>query len=175
MNYVEPHRDPSPGVLVAAIVLLLYAVGMVIGGVKLFALVFRLHSGQNVRMLSAVAFPLLRLAAIELGLLATSWGIFRLRPWARWSILSIGTGMVGLGTYLWISIYLGFPNHGLVARTPILDSPLGFAFFEFLILFVSGAWWILFFTRPSVVGQFTAASPASSEANDRETRGTSHF
>ena len=175
MNYVDPHRDPSPGVLVAAIVLLLYAVGMFIGGVKLFALVFRLHPGQNMQMVRAVAFPVLRLAAIELGLLATSWGIFRLRPWARWSILSIGTGMVGLGTYLWISIYLGFPNHGLVARTPILDSPLGFAFVEFVILFVSGAWWILFFTRPSVTGQFTGASAVSSGTSHGETHETSHF
>ncbi len=148
---------------------------MVIGGVQLFALVFRLHPGQNVRMLRAVAFPLLRLVAIELGLLATSWGIFRLRPWARWSILSIGTGMVGLGTYLWISIYLGFPNHGLVARTPILDSPLGFAFSEFLLLFVTGAWWILFFTRPSVAVQFAAAPVVSSGTSDGETHQTSDF
>jgi hypothetical protein len=175
VNYVEPHRDPSPGVLVAAIVLLLYAVGVVIGGVKLFALVFRLHPGQNMLMLRAVTFPVLRLAAIEIGLLATSWGIFRLRPWARWSILSIGTGMVGVGAYLWISVYLGLPNHGLVARTPILDSPLGLAFSGFLLLFVTGAWWILFFTRPSVAGQFTRASAISSGTSDGETHQTSHF
>ncbi len=166
---------PSLGVTVAAVVLLLYGFLFLASFIVLSRQALYLHPGQNMRMLRAFALPTLRLIAIEIGMVATSYGIFRLRRWAWLSILSIGTGMVGLGTYVWISVYLGLPNHALTARTTVLDSPLGLAFEVFLTLFVPGAWWILFFTRPRVASQFTRASAVSSETSDGETHQTSHF
>jgi len=170
---MNPKR--SLGVTVAAVVLLLYGFLFLAGFIVLPRQALHLHPGQSMRMLRALAFPTLRLIAIEIGLVATSYGIFRLRRWARLSILSIGTGMAGLGTYVWISAFLGLPNHGLIARTSVLDSPLGLAFEFFLTLFVPGAWWILFFTRPYVTGQFTRASAVSSGTSHGETHETSHF
>jgi len=170
---MNPKR--SLGVTVAAVVLLLYGFLFLAGFIVFSRRALYLHPGQNMRMLRAFALPTLRLVAIEIGLVATSYGIFRLRRWARLSILSIGTGMVSLGTYVWISAYLGLPDHGLVARMSVLDSPLGLAFEVFLVLFVPGAWWILFFTLASVTSQFTAAPAVSSGSSDGETHQTSDF
>jgi hypothetical protein len=147
-------RKRSIGVTLAAAVVLLYGMAFLITSVDMFRLVFQLHPGQNARMLRAVALPVLRLSAIEVGLFATSWGLFCLRRWARWSILSIATGMVGLGAYAWISTYLGLPNHGMTGKPSLFDSALGLSLVTMLLLVLPGTWWLVLFTRPSVEAQF---------------------
>ncbi|HEV2287419.1 MAG TPA: hypothetical protein VGR81_00540 [Candidatus Acidoferrales bacterium] len=150
----------SVGVMVAAGVLLLYAIALLAGFVNLVSLAFRLHPGENMRVVRAMTLPVLRILVIGFGFFATSWGIFRLRRWARWSILCIATGMVGSGAYIWIDIYLTLPNHGRTGGPSLFDSPLGLALIGMLFLIVPGTWWLILFTRPSVEALF-ADSPRS--------------
>jgi hypothetical protein len=156
-------------IIAAAIVLLLYGIVILMGAVELPRLAFRNHPGETMRIVKGLALPMLRLIIVALGTLVTAYGLLRLRRWARWSILSISTGMVGLGAYFWISVYLTLPNHGRTGGPSPLDTPLGMALIVMLILVVPGTWWLILFTRPSVEAQFTEAPrsfpepPVSSE------------
>ncbi|MFZ0463718.1 MAG: hypothetical protein WBE20_07210 [Candidatus Acidiferrales bacterium] len=150
----------SVGVTLAATVVFLYGIVFTVVGVLNFQLAFQLHPGQDTRVVRAMAFPELRLLVVVFGLFATSWGLFKLRRWARWSVLCIGPGMVGRGAYFWIDVYLTLPNHGRTGGTSLFDSPLGMALILMLFLVVPGTWWLILFTRPSIEAQF-ANTPRS--------------
>jgi hypothetical protein len=160
VNYPPPRREPSPGVLAAAIVLLLYGILIVVAAVELPLIVLRLHPdpGEHARVIRGVTLPVLRELVVAFGMIATSYGLFRLRRWSRVSILSMSAGMIGFGFYLWIGAYVTLPNHGLTARWPLTDSPLGVIFVFFLALTIPGVWWLGFFLRHEVKAQFAAAA-----------------
>ncbi|MFZ0641190.1 MAG: hypothetical protein WA020_07325 [Candidatus Acidiferrales bacterium] len=156
----------SVGVTLAAAVVFLYAVVFIVAGEYNFRLAFQLHPGENTRVVRAMAFPELRLLVMVFGLFATSWGLSRLRRWARWSVLCVGAGMFGRGAYFWIAVYLTLPNHERTGRPSLFDSPLGVALFVMLFLVVPGAWWLILFTRPSVEAQFANSAPSCGTPED---------
>jgi hypothetical protein len=90
--------------------------------------------------------------------------VIRLRNWARFSILIIAGcgllfGVVGLGV-IFVMIYFK-PEDPLVSK-PVLATVLGFTYGIPILVAV---WWLVLFTRRSVVAQFQAAAVALAETN----------
>jgi hypothetical protein len=90
--------------------------------------------------------------------------VIRLCNWARLSLLIIAGcgllfGVVGLGV-IFVMIYFK-PEDPLVSK-PVLATVLGFTYGIPILVAV---WWLLLFTRRSVVAQFQAAAVALAETN----------
>lgn len=153
----------SVGVTAAAFVMLLYGIVCFIAAVSLPIIIWS-HTDPRpptVLVLKWTRLAMFRETVVGIGFSITSSGIFRLRPWARISALSLSLGMIGFGAYLWISSYILLPNHGLYAHRSFLDTWLDFALLLFVILAVPGVWWIALFTRASVEAQFAKVASAS--------------
>lgn len=153
----------SGGVTAAAVILLVYGLVSLIAAGELPGIMFHLHPGQNV--LRAVALPVFRELVVGVGMIATSYGILKLRRWALLSILSLSVGMIGFGVYLWLAAYLALPNHGVWNRGRPMDSPLSAALEFLLALAAPGVWWLVLFTRPGVKRQFQPQIPDAPETN----------
>jgi hypothetical protein len=157
----------SIGVNAAATVLLLCGIAALIAAAGLLEVQFSIHAGQNMRMVRAAALPLLRETIVGIGFIVTSYGTFRLRRWARISVLSLSFGLIGFCAYLGICAHVVFPRYGLPRNVWRTDSALATVLCLFVGLAVTGVWWLVLFTRPSVEAQFAAAcvfqSPVSSE------------
>jgi len=144
----------SIDVTAAAIVLLLFGLVLLVAVGEMPRLLLRLNPEDHARVWRGVALPMLRGIIISAGAILTAYGIFKLRRWARISVLSMSAGMVGFGAYLVIGSYLTLPNHGRVAYTAMTDSPLFIIWCMALGLIVPGSWWILLFTCDRVTNQF---------------------
>lgn len=154
----------SIGVTVAAIGLLLYGIGWFVAAVSLPVIIWShtYPAPPMTRLLRGLALPMLRETVVGVGFVVTSYGIFRLRRWARVSVLSLSLGMIGFGAYMWIGTYLILPNRGWSAyiQNQVLEQFLVFL----VILAVPGVWWIALFTRDSVEAQFTKVRPTSEQS-----------
>ena len=158
----------SGDVTASAIVLLLYGLVVLVAAGELPRLLLRLNPEDHARVWRGVALPMLRETIVAAGAIVTACGIFRLRRWARISILSMAAGMVGFGAYLVIGAYLTLPNHGRPAYGAMTDSPLFIIWCIALGLIVPGSWWIVLFTGDRVTNQFDNQQKLSEAAPGNE-------
>jgi hypothetical protein len=100
--------------------------------------------------------------------IATSIGLFRLSNWARISIIVFSALLVLIGSFSALStLVIPIPTTGKG-----YDSSTAFALrsameIVWLVLMAIGVWWLVFFNRTKVKGQFTRAAilPVSSPAS----------
>ncbi|MBV8629829.1 MAG: hypothetical protein JOZ83_02820 [Silvibacterium sp.] len=160
-------RDEKPGgIYVAAIVLALMAV------FELLSIAFSVATLFLARHALAPAIPAVRvaLAVVHLLMLAfvfwcfwTVVGLFRIRPWARHSIIAIGVlnflffaslsaGLVWLRGNPFVAAIDARPNPSMPFSAGVLM--LGLAAFYALLAFV-GLWWIIYFNLSRVRSTFS--------------------
>lgn len=155
----------SAGVTAAAIAMLLYGLVCFVAAVSL-PVIISTHTYPTppiMWVLKRTARAMSKETVAGIGFVVTSYGIFRLRPWARISALSLSVGMIGFGAYLWLSAYLLLPNHGTYWHRSFGETWLDTTLSIFVALAVPGIWWIALFTRASVAAQFAESVPVFAE------------
>jgi hypothetical protein len=154
----ERVRVPA-GVAIAAVVLGLMAfVGLLFASGSIIAQ-FVMHSALIPRI-SSVRIVAGGLDALTLALVilaaCTIVGLFRLRVWARYSIMLLGLldfvtfGLMAVGVLIarvkWWMAALPLPNN---PHLKVSDVLLGLAVF-YLVLALIGVWWMIYFNVRSV-------------------------
>ena len=159
---VEPSAmKRSAGVTAAAIVMLLYGLAGFVAAVSL-PVIISTHTYPTppvMWVLRRTARAMSTETIVGIGFFVTSYGIFRLRPWARISALSLSVGMIGFGAYLWLSAYLLLPHHGSYWHQSFGETWLDMTLSIFMTLAIPGIWWIALLTQPSVATQFARSVP----------------
>ncbi|MGB9404353.1 MAG: hypothetical protein WCA98_12500 [Candidatus Acidiferrales bacterium] len=155
---------PSPGVILAAVIVLLGSAGAILIGVLI--LVTRVVAPAGLPANVETPATLFLAGAMYVGFgawgTASGAGLLRLRPWARISMLVFSVFVVAICIFGLAGISMvQFP---MPANAPGLDPVLVKKIVAgvFAIPIAVGIWWMLLFTRSSVKEQFGAA-PASME------------
>lgn len=154
----------SVGVTLSAVIVLLGSVltlllGLVVAAIGLMPTDPRIGALRPLFLVEAVIFGVVAVLGM-----ATGVDLFRLRRWARISLIVFAaflclTGFTAGGMMLVIPLPAPANAPAGFART-MMGVRLGIAGFYFLLLALGG-WWIWLFTRAGVKAQFemTAASP----------------
>jgi hypothetical protein len=169
LKHMEDDRVGVPaGVAIAAVVLGLMAfVGLLISACSAYALFFT-HSAL-IPHIPAVRLVAGGLDALILALVivaaCTIVGLFRLKLWARYSIVLLGlldllvfalmAAGVLIGRMKWDMATMPIPYHPGIT---LGDVMLGLAAFYALVALV-GLWWMVYFNLQSVRTVFAAATP----------------
>ncbi len=161
-------RRPA-GVVVAAIVLGLMALMGAFGSLVSMIVPFLMPNPAvpqvpGLRAIMAMTTGLM--LCCFLFCLWTVVGLFRMRPWARFSILAIG-GLEFCFSMLTCAVMILMRNLGPSVPQPITPSPvsyqtifLGIGVF-YGILSLIGLWWLVYFNLRSVRAAFAGAAPES--------------
>jgi hypothetical protein len=168
------------GLSLAAFFLLLLTVLMAFAGIharnqpSIFAAPSASHFLTYLMLAVSVFYALLTIWAI-----LTVIGILRLRLWARYSILIIGSGLSVLGLLAALFTLMGRTMFSAQPTRPLLDPQIMSAVFLSLTVFylfiaAIGIWWLVYFnlrpvrdlfanpfTNPSLLSQSTGTSPFS--------------
>jgi hypothetical protein len=155
----------SGGVTLAAVFSLLGSLAtLLLGCLMLLAAVFARHSstptpGSGVMIFSSLMFFLPAAWGI-----ATSIGLFRLKHWSRISILIFA----GLLAFMGLSVPIAFfamPMPPVPNQDPHIWTSVRVGMSAlYLLLAAVGVWWLVFFNRASVKGQFLGGAPAAARS-----------
>jgi hypothetical protein len=105
-------------------------------------------------------FAALMLFAGAVWSLVTSVGLFRMRRWARTSILVIGALLVFFcGTSLLLLLILPLAHTSFEPAGESSDI-LATVRAIYLLPIAAGVWWLIYFNRPAINASFADASPA---------------
>lgn len=154
----------SPGVTVVGVFSLLGSMlTLLLGALMLLAAAVAPHSSTPTPGFAAMAFSSLFLFAPAVWGITTSIGVFRLKRWARTSILLFAALLTLMGLSLPL-VFLAMPappvpSQAVSAWTAIRSAMTVF----YLCLAALGVWWLVLFTRPSVKEQFQGGVVNQSE------------
>jgi hypothetical protein len=156
----------SPGITFAAVIALIGSIFTLLFGLLMLAIM--MFAPIPTPSQSPVSPTFMRAMFVLLSLfyllpaiwgIVTSIGLFRLRNWARISIIIFSVPLLLLGVFAGlVSLLMPVPAGVDTASNPsiILAIRLGMGLF-WLTMIGIGVWWLILFTRTSVRAQFAAA------------------
>lgn len=164
-------RRPA-GVVVAAIVLGLMALMGAFGSLVAMIMPFLIPNPAVPQVPGIRAIMAMTTGVMLCFFLFCLWtvvGLFRMRPWARFSILAIG-GLEFCFSMLMCAVMILMRNMGPGMPQPVAPSPVRYqtiflgigAFYGILSLI--GLWWLLYFNLRPVRTAFAGAAPAPESA-----------
>lgn len=163
----------SIGVTVITILSLIgSALTFALGIVMLVVMVLAPASSSNQFPGSPLLFKMVLLFSSLVYLLPAVWGIvtgiglWRLKNWARISIIVFAVLLCAMGGFAGlISFLVPFPTPANGGADPAVMSGVRFAMGVFwLTQLAIGIWWVVFFNRPKVKAQFVQPAPAPADA-----------
>jgi hypothetical protein len=158
----------SPGVTFAAVVALVGSILiLLLGLVMAIAMMFvpipssgQLPASPTFMRVVFLLLSLLYLLPAGWGI-ATSVGLFRLKNWARVSMIIFAVLLSAMGLFTGLgSLLITIPQGVATPATPVITfgAKVGMALFWFALLGI-GIWWLVLFTRAAVKTQFRPAQP----------------
>ena len=156
----------SPGITFAALIALIGSIFTLLFG--LLMLVIMMFAPIPAPGQSHVSPTLMRAVFVLLSLfyllpaiwgIVTSIGLFRLRNWARLSIIVFSVLLLLTGVFAGlVSLLMPVPAGVNTASNPSIMLAIRLSMGLFWLTMIGiGAWWLIFFTRTSVRAQFAAA------------------